>query len=264
MPAAAGLVQGAANVNDVGIDAHISQIATRWSLVFQAHRGQPDAVTMAQQELMQRYCGAIYRYLLGALRDADAADDLSQEFALRFVRGDFRRADPQRGRFRDFMKTALFHLVIDHQRRRRGADQQMLSGISDPAVEESIGAEADQEFLNRWREELLSRSWEALARIEKESGQIFYTVLRFRAEHPDTRSAEMAAELQKRLGRPFTDANVRQTLRRAREKFADLLLEEVSHSLETTDVERLEQELIDLDLLAYCRSALERYANKAC
>jgi RNA polymerase sigma-70 factor (ECF subfamily) len=250
-------------VSDIKLDNHISQIATRWSLVFQAHQGQPDAVTVAQQELMQRYCGAIYRYLLGALRNADAADDLSQEFALRFVRGDFKRADPGRGRFRDFLKTALFHLVVDHQRRQKGGHQQILSGISEPAVEESIGADADREFLNRWREELLSRSWEALAKIEKESGQIFYSVLRYRAEHPKARSAEMAAALQKSLGRPFTDANVRQTLRRAREKFADLLLEEVSRSLQTSSAERLEQELIDLDLLAYCRSALDRHTGKA-
>jgi RNA polymerase sigma-70 factor (ECF subfamily) len=180
------------------------------------------------------------------------------------VRGDFKRADPERGRFRDFMKTALFHLVIDHQRRKRGGHQQLLSDISDPAVEDSVGAEADREFLNRWREELLSRAWEALAKLEKESGQIHYTVLRFRAEHPQTRSAEMAETLQKRLGRPLTDANVRQTLRRSREKFADLLLEEVARSLQTSTPQRLEQELIDLDLLAYCRSALERHAGKAC
>jgi RNA polymerase sigma-70 factor (ECF subfamily) len=250
-------------VSDTKLEGHISQIATRWSLVFQAHRGEPDDVTEAQQELMQRYCGAIYRYLLGALHDADAADDLSQEFALRFVRGDFKRADPKRGRFRDFMKTALFHLVVDYQRRKRTGHQQLLSDISDPAVEESLGAAADQEFLSRWREELLSRTWDALARIEKETGQIFYTVLRFRAEHPQSRSAEMAETLQKKLGRPFTDANIRQTLRRAREKFADLLLDEVARSLQTTTAERLEQELIDLDLLAYCRSALERYVGKA-
>jgi RNA polymerase sigma-70 factor (ECF subfamily) len=249
-------------VSNVNLESHISQIATRWSLVFQAHRGQPDAVTEAQQALMQRYCGAIYRYLLGALHDADAADDLSQEFALRFVRGDFKRADPERGRFRDFMKTALFHLVIDYQRRKRTGHQQLLSDISDPAVEESMGAAADQEFLSRWREELLSRAWEALAQIEKQTGQIFYTVLRFRAEHPQSRSAAMAEALQKKLGRPFTDSNIRQTLRRAREKFADLLLEEVARSLQTSSAERLEQELIDLDLLAYCRPALERYAGK--
>ena len=51
---------------------------------------------------------------------------------------------------------------------------------------------------------------------------------------------------------------VRQTLHRARERFADLLLDEVIQSLDHPDAERLEQELIDLALLEYCRPALER------
>ena len=82
-------------------DERLSRISTMWSLVFQAHAGKVDAAASAQNVLMQRYGGAIHRYLLGALRDADAAADLAQEFALRFVRGDFRRANPERGRFRD-------------------------------------------------------------------------------------------------------------------------------------------------------------------
>jgi hypothetical protein len=51
---------------------------------------------------------------------------------------------------------------------------------------------------------------------------------------------------------------VRQTLHRAREKFAVLLLDEVARSLQTDDLDRIEQELIDLGLQSYCRSALTR------
>ncbi len=45
-------------------------------------------------------------------------------------------------------------------------------------------------------------------------------------------------------------------------KFADFLLQEVARSLQTSERDRLEQELIDLELLAYCRPALERHASK--
>jgi hypothetical protein len=68
----------------------------------------------------------------------------------------------------------------------------------------------------------------------------------------------MAARLGARLGRPLTAAGVRQTLRRAREKFSDLLLDEVAHSLQTADPGAVEQELIDLGLLSYCQDALQR------
>jgi DNA-directed RNA polymerase specialized sigma24 family protein len=61
----------------------------------------------------------VYRYLLKALRDPEAAAEQSQEFALRFVRSDFKEADPERGRFRDFLRTVLYHLVVNYYREGR-------------------------------------------------------------------------------------------------------------------------------------------------
>jgi hypothetical protein len=37
----------------------------------------------------------------------------------------------------------------------------------------------------------------------------------------------------------------------------------VSRSLESKDADRMEQELMDLDLLSYCRTALDRFRGKA-
>ena len=36
-------------------DARLSQLATRWSLLWQAHAGEADAARAAQWELLQRY-----------------------------------------------------------------------------------------------------------------------------------------------------------------------------------------------------------------
>ena len=243
-------------------DERLSEISTCWSLVFQAHKGQQSTVAEAQQELMQRYCGAVYRYLLGALRDPDAAEELAQEFALRFVRGDFHRANPEYGRFRDFVKTAVYHLIIDHQRRRQKQPDSLPCDSAFLPGGASDASRADAIFLERWREELLDRTWEALAAIERQSGQRYYTVLRWRAEHPNVPAARLAEELSGGGGAPVSEAGVRQTLHRAREKFADLLLDEVARSLQTTDPERLEHELVDLGLLPYCRPALQRRARK--
>jgi RNA polymerase sigma-70 factor (ECF subfamily) len=243
-------------------DQRLRQISTCWSLVFQAHRGQQSTVGEAQQELMQRYCGAVYRYLLGALRDPDAAEELAQEFALRFVRGDFHRANPESGRFRDFVKTAVYHLIVDYQRQRQKRPGSLPCDSAFLPGEEGDVCRADAVFLDRWREEVLDRTWEALANLQRQSGQRYYTVLRWRAEHPDLPAARLAEELSAQGGVPVSEAGVRQTLHRAREKFADLLLEEVARSLQTTDKERLEEELIDLGLLPYCRPALARRGRK--
>src|SRR5262245_14983917 len=82
-------------------------IETSWSTVYRAHQGDGDDVVSAKQMLLQRYYHPIYRYLRGMIRDGDAAEDLTHEFAVRFLRGDFKVADRSRGRFRDLLKRAL-------------------------------------------------------------------------------------------------------------------------------------------------------------
>ncbi len=230
----------------------LSSISTIWSVLRQAHAEQPEAAAAAQRLLLEHYGGAVYRYLRAAVGEY-AADDLLQEFALGLVRGDFRQADPERGRFRDYVKAALFHLVGKHRRRQQKLPQPMsahspvLAGI--PAAEEDTRA-----FDEGWRDQLLNRAWDALAHEHA----TFHTVLRFRAAHPKMASAEMARRLGHDLGKPVTADWVRQTLRRARELFTELLIDEVAHSLEEPTSERVEEELRDLDLLPYCEPVLRR------
>jgi hypothetical protein len=113
-------------------------------------------------------------------------------------------------------------------------------------------------FLQSWRDELMARAWSALAEVEKAGGPPLYTVLRFRSDHPDMRSPEMAEQLSAQLGKPVTAVGLRQTLHRAREKFAQLLIDEVIHSLHQPTPAQLEEELIDLELFEYCRPALQK------
>jgi RNA polymerase sigma factor (sigma-70 family) len=239
-------------------DEHLSQMVTTWTVLFQAHSDHTDEAVAAQQQLLQRYSGAVYRYLLAAVRKQDEADDLFQEFALRLVRGAFKNAHPEKGKFRHFLKSALYHLVIDHQRkkhRRPPALPRATPGSSDtlPASEE-----ADRQFLATWRKELLNRAWGALRELEERSGQPLYTVLRYRTDHPDTRSAEMAIHFSPQMGKELNAQWIRKRLFLAREKFTDLLLDEVARSLTNPTDEELEEELGDLGLLEHCREALQR------
>ena len=85
-----------------------------------------------------------------------------------------------------------------------------------------------------------------------------YAVLRFRADHPEMRSPQLAKELAVQLGRLLSPPGIRQILHRAREKFAALLLDDVTYSLENPTPAELEEELAELGLLEYCRPVLER------
>ena len=89
-----------------------------------------------------------------------------------------------------------------------------------------------------------------------------FPLLRLRVEEPGLRSPELAARLGELLGKPYTAAAARQQLHRAREKFADLLLNEVAESLQKPTVEALEQELLDVGLLDYCRPRLAQWRKK--
>lgn len=124
-------------------DERLSRISTQWSLIYQAHWGRTDAAAAAQCHFVQRYCGAVYRYLLGALRDEDAA--------------------------------------------------------------------------------------------------------------------EMAEQLAADGGKPMTAGHVRVLLHRARERFSDLLVQEVAHSLGRPAPDELLRELRDLSLLSLCEASYRRW-----
>jgi RNA polymerase sigma factor (sigma-70 family) len=235
------------------LSQRLSRINTMWTQLFRAH-GE-SAVHVAQWAVLERYQRAIYRYLLGAVRDADVAEELAQDFALRFVRGDFRRADPARGRFRDYLKTALIHLVTDHHRARQQAPRRLTPDLADPHAAGQSADDGDKNFVANWRAELLDRTWQALL----DFNPTYHAALRLRIENPDMPSPEMAVQLSNRLGKTISAALVRKSLQRAHEKFADLLLSEVALSLDASSKSEIEAELKELDLLRFCRTALDRY-----
>jgi RNA polymerase sigma-70 factor (ECF subfamily) len=135
------------------LDQRLSRMSTMWTMVLQAHGDEADSAAEALAGLAQRYSGVVYRYLLGAVRDPDTAAELSQEFALRILRGTFRQADPSHGRFRDYIKTALIHLVNDYHRSRRQRPGPLASDLPDPCLPDD-----DPGFDTQWREERTVRT----------------------------------------------------------------------------------------------------------
>jgi RNA polymerase sigma-70 factor (ECF subfamily) len=240
----------------------LSRISSLWTVICRAHGDLPAAAKAARRELLERYRRAVHRYLLGALRDPHAADELSQEFAVGFLEGAYHGADRQRGRFRDFVKGVLGHLLAAHFRRQAKKPQALPANGWEPVAAPEDPIDLDQPFLDSWRDELLDRAWKSLEQVQSQTGQPFYTVLRFRAEHLDLRSAQMAEQLASKLGKEVTAAWVRQTLHRARDKFADFLLGEVAGTLQSPSADELEQELIELGILTYCQPALDRFRRK--
>jgi RNA polymerase sigma factor (sigma-70 family) len=228
-------------------------------MVRRAHATDDSQAARAAEQLVTRYARPVYRYLLSSLRDPDAADEVFQNFGLRLCSGAFRNASPSAGRFRDYLKTAVIRLVLDYRRKQGTGIREVHVDDADLVHEEDAQAEGDV-FDENWRTEVLAKVWRTLEVYEQETGSPYATVLRCRFEQEDASSEDLAALLTKRLSAdpPLTAAGVRKTLQRARERFAEILMDEVQASLNVQTTDELEQELAELRLLKYCRSAVDR------
>lgn len=143
--------------------------STCWSQICQGSGGG----AAAWERLAHLYWKPIHAYLrAGWTRSPEAAEDLTQGFFAWMLQSDLlQRADPGRGRFRAFIKTALANYVRDQRRKeqavRRGggrttgsADPERLDGLVDP------GSKAPEELLDDvWRAEVVAL---AVTRLEEE------------------------------------------------------------------------------------------------
>ena len=228
-------------------DNRISKITTNWDELIAAHR-ETSAAAEARGKILTRYALCAHKYLLGVTRDEHVAGDLAQEFALRFVRGDFRNASPQRGRFRDYLKASLRNLVKDHFRQK--ASEAVMSPQSMSKIEDD-GYSMEPEFSNHWRQRILAYSWDALKSYEQSRGNHYYSVLHLRAKHPDASSCELADLFFSLDGKQVKPEWIRQNLTRARKKFGEFVLEEVGRTIDSKEKSDILEELADLGLQKY-------------
>lgn len=223
----------------------LDQISTRWSLITDPLR------------FVLRYAPAIHAYLGALIKNPQDAEEVAQEFLLRGIQQGFVRTEPLRGRFRDYLKTAVRNAALSHLRRRRptchgGAALSQLP--ADPTQ-----ALAEQEWLAEWQRCVLDRALQALDSHQRRSpGNLFYTVVRLSLDHPRDDSTALAARASALLGRPFRADAFRKQLSRARRFFAELLVQEVVQTLEEPTPEDVEEELVAVGLMPYVRAFLPR------
>ncbi|MCA9179285.1 MAG: sigma-70 family RNA polymerase sigma factor, partial [Planctomycetales bacterium] len=183
--------------------------------------------------------------------NGEACDELWQEFAMRLIQGDFHKADPAKGRFRSYLKTVLVRM--SHRHREQAARRATVNLELSPV--EPVAEHDQPSFDLQWREHLIDRAWHAL----RDARPPYETLLRLRTEQPDASSQQLAAAMKDRHGVDWTAETLRQTLRRARQRFGELLLDEVAHSIDPVTRDTMEEELAALELLSYCRPWLDRW-----
>jgi RNA polymerase sigma-70 factor (ECF subfamily) len=160
---------------------------------------------------------------------------------------------PERGRFRRMLAVAARNFVRNYwqqQHRRAGVDLDMQELPDNES-------ESDAEAARTWQQSMLELAWRALEEFEKaHPGNIAWTVLRLRADFPDADSEELARRLSERTGRHFKAEAMRQQLRRARKRFAQMLLDEVARTLDDPTPEQIQEELMEVGLTEYVQDFL--------
>src|SRR5262249_43904512 len=148
---------GVATMSADEVSDRLSRISTDWGALRAAHAGG-DAARAAQELVILRYGPAIRRYLKRIACGAEAAAELFQEVGVVLVEGKLAGADPGRGRFRDYVKGVLRHLIAKHHAKRKklpephAADSLVIGTLASPAPEE-------EKFDEAWRDNLLARAW---------------------------------------------------------------------------------------------------------
>lgn len=225
----------------------LTEIPTEWTLVRTSQTPIPEGASMSAESvdathvLIGRYHDAVERFLRMKLRDENLVDEVKQEFWTKFLSQKLAGADPSKGRFRDYLRTVLHRLIIDHFRGRKL--QPLPPGdLIDPSS-------ADEDFDHVWRELVIKR---VLSRLETYELGIannrYWTVLNLRLTHPDAPIEELASRVSEANHRTTTPEAFRKTLQRARRKFLDLLIEELRETIHPADPEDIEAEIYDLGL----------------
>jgi DNA-directed RNA polymerase specialized sigma24 family protein len=210
---------------------------THWSVVLEA-QGESPAAQQALDKLCRTYWRPIYGFVRRQGINPEEAKDLTQGFfALLLERRDLDAVRREKGRLRSYLLTSLKHFLTNERHRamaiKRGAGQQLIP-LQDLRERERIGFEhtetlaADQIYESRWALSLLDQ---VLTRLREEYRAAGNVPLFDRLQKSLTNEPNRASPAD--IGREFemTESAVRQASYRLRQRYRQLLREEIAHTV---------------------------------
>jgi RNA polymerase sigma factor (sigma-70 family) len=227
--------------------------ATRWSLVSVALRGAREESRAAMETLCQSYWYPIYAYVRSRGYGPEDAADLTQGFFAKVIAKDFFAiASPERGKLRTFLLSSCQNYVTNEwqrtQAQRRGGGQTAVS----LDAREAEGWFADEPSERLTPEALYHRRWaltvleQCLSQLQQEYEQQGKLAL-FAELKPwleDDAEADSQREIATRLG--ISEASLRVTIFRLRQRYRSILFNQVAESLDVSTEEEVKAELAQL------------------
>ncbi len=219
-------------------------LTTHWSMILEG-RHDPHRAREALAEICANYRHPVLSYLRERGYPSADAEDLAQEFFARLIeqRWDL-NADPERGRFRSFLLTALHRFLANERAgrdaRKRGGGQRHVA-LDDVVLEATTSQTPEQAFDHAWAMTVLEHAGGRLEQEACEAGRetLFRALADFLIEAPDASDyTRVSTELDMK---PNT---VAQHVRRLRLRLRELIREELFQTV--TDAEGLDTELAAL------------------
>ena len=226
---------------------------TRWTVVRQAANDSDPAARQALATLCETYWYPVYAFIRRSGKSAHDAEDLTQGFFARLLEKHIlAAADPAKGTLRAFLLTCVRrYLADDHDRamaQKRGAA--VLVSFDPARAEETYATEPvdhlapDRLYQRRWALTILDHSFDLLRAVYTADGKaaLFDTLRPFLGFGPDPekRYEEIAAT----TGTPV--ATLKTRVFRLRQRWRELLFEQVAATLDTPTEIEIKAELGEL------------------
>ncbi len=215
---------------------------THWSVVLAVGQSTDAQASEALEELCRTYWYPLYAFVRRQGRSPEDAQDLTQGFFAHLLRKDFLSGvGPEKGRFRSFLLACLKHFLADEWEKARtakrgGSCPEMRLGLEGAEeryqLEACVEADAESLYERRWALDLLDQVLNRLRHEAVASGrEAVFDQLQgcLLGERPTETYAQMGA----RLG--MSETAVKVTVHRLRQRYRELLREEIAHTVTRPD-----------------------------
>lgn len=232
--------------SDAGRSASGDFPSTHWSVVQEAGiDGSPESMA-AMNVFIRLYWKPIFYFLRARRLSADRAEDLTQEFMLRLMEQDWlRRADEDRGRFRNFILRVLMRFVADQcperTTRQKGFEGQLtpISSLirdNDRSFEPAANLTPEEIFDRRWAMSLVQSVRELMQlSYEAEGKSNWYEIFMARQMPEPGQARASERELAARFG--LSRDQVRHAQEQTKGRFMQLLRAEVRGQMGDEDLD---------------------------